>query len=1177
MNIKPRNIPKFQGGSNIWYSGLIDYDPTKYQISYDTSRLVNGDMSDNIFSPWKSNISGYDIGRYQPTNHGAFGKDKEHYNYTLGVEGQDYYKKFGEDLLDSNGNFTPTGEAWAKAVDALLPEGSNASFYDPKTKQLRTKWTTQYRDAHGRSAQTFTNLKDYVNHVRNDQLLGARHNLFLKEGKRYFYMDNQGQKHWVDPSVIDKYNISKDPADQGWDEKTRTYWNDYELTGLKNPSENNSSNETSGGSITESQKTDPPSIWERLGQGFKKVAPDLIDSLRLAGNMYNNEREFNEVNASINPNLQQSYHTYRQIVGDEATKQAYYRRAAQGQTKAAQPFTSDADRQIAYMNEAKRIGDELRAQGDLADNQEIRRTSDESNQHQWANKQRDVEVANSNFTELLKAAAARHQLKAQKYSADWTNLEQFLIGKQAKLEQEKAKQKSIQDQIDLLTMQDGIYDDSDYKAAYNNLKALEEKYKTKEGYIDWDNLEIQKAQRALQKAKNKYLINYYRTKSAKSGTKLEYKDNTDKYLYRTSRDIVEHFRKMSKMTDDSRIKTLPKSIKLTSHPKKRKYQLGGVAPFTIYRPLGVGGETAISSQTSSSGSTSSDKKSDKEKDKLDMIKELFKQVQGLPVDVSRVYQDIMNTLNRAKAYGTELSTDDLASMYLSSMNKMAQLKYSAEAFEKAKAQATSNEALNEIAVTTDGKLVLQNLENGDIKFGTIQDWKDSKGKLNPLTNDQLLDQRAKNPDMIFNDRILGIVNNGVGMNKISAQIKSMAASLGSSGKKIEGISEVESHKIKQGLQILAGTDDTPDGFYKVTNNSKSSIENVKAALNYIYKMLPNNYRTILELHSGGKGQELIANFLTSQVDSYVEQSISPLTGQASDKEVDSDKNMLPSVAFFNGLGEKDSFIIQDKTNDGLKINVVSTPITSKGYNTGSITFNKLESSDFGGQLLMNQATMGDSLISSTGRNNIIIDGRIYQTELPIDQEAKRTTGIIKPDLRFLKKIEAADAKLKQMGIDKSDPKNVVTINKVYQENKLPILYTISNNKPTITSEYARFAIVNGIGTEDAFGDNPEFNDAIQEISSDKERQQFEAMMQQQGNTKYKLNNGYGIGPISWGETKLYKGTIYIPMVTSNISALAGTGFRAKGEEYNQIEARQQAANSAREMGFNPAGDASNLQ
>jgi len=36
---------------------------------------------------------------------------------------------------------------------------------------------------------------------------------------------------------------------------------------------------------------------------------------------------------------------------------------------------------MAYMMDANRVANELRAQGDLADNQEIRRTSDESNQH----------------------------------------------------------------------------------------------------------------------------------------------------------------------------------------------------------------------------------------------------------------------------------------------------------------------------------------------------------------------------------------------------------------------------------------------------------------------------------------------------------------------------------------------------------------------------------------------------------------------------------------------------------------------------------------------------------------------------------------------------------------------------------------------------------------------------
>ena len=903
--------------------------------------------------------------------------------------------------------------------------------------------------------------------------------------------------------------------------------------------------------------------------------------------MYNNDRVYKESMKAIKPNLQQSYHTYRQVVGDEATKQDFYRRAAQGEQKAARPITQDLDKQVAYQNEAKRIGDELRAQGDLPDNQKVRETSAESDAHTDANKERDTTLANSNLTEMLKADAAKHQLTAQKYSADWTNLEQYLLGRQYKLEKEKAKEQELQNQLATLDIQNDLLGDSTLQnfkmqreKAYNDYiaaKTPQEQANLKkifdEANLNYQKYYIQKQRDALHRK--------YQVSIAKEGTKItkKHKDSSDKFLYKTSRDIVEHFRKMSKMTDDSRIKTLPKPIKLTSHPKK--YQLGGVAPFTVYRPLGVGGENAVSTQTTSS----TDSKSSKDtaaKDKLDMIKELFKAIQGqgLPIDVSTVYQEISGVLNKAKAFGEELTTDDIASMYLSSMQKINNLKYSKDVFDKAKAQATTNEALNEFAVTTGGKLVLQDRE-GKITTGTYADYVKSEGRLNPITNDQLLNLRAYSPDLALwkGDELMQIVNNGVGMNKIAAQIKSMAASIGSMENKIEGISQVESNKVKAGLQILAGVSGTPDGYYKVTTDSKDSQAKVSAALDYIMSMLPNNYKAILEIHSEGRSKELIANFLTSQTNDYVKQDISPLTGQASSKKdgSGSGNDMLPSVAFFNGLGEKDQFIIQDKTSDGLKINTISTPITSKGYNTGSITFNKLESSDFGGQLLMNQATMGDALISSVGRNNIIIDGRIYQAELPIDKEAK-AQGIIKPDLKFLKKIEEVDQKLKSMNIDKNDPSNIPTINKIYQENNLPILYTISGNKPTLTSDYARFAIVNGVGTEDAFGENPEFNDGIKEITGSKEREQFETLMQQQsGNAKYKLDNGIGFLGISVGETKLYQGTIYIPMVTSNISALAGTGYKATGDEYNEIESRQQAADAARELGFNPAGDSSNLK
>jgi hypothetical protein len=52
-----------------------------------------------------------------------------------------------------------------------------------------------------------------------------------------------------------------------------------------------------------------------------------------------------------------------------------------------------------------------------------------------------------------------------------------------------------------------------------------------------------------------------------------------------------------------------------------------------------------------------------------MIKEMFKAVQstGLPVDVNVVYRDLNNLFSRAQAFGEELSSDDIATIYLQSM------------------------------------------------------------------------------------------------------------------------------------------------------------------------------------------------------------------------------------------------------------------------------------------------------------------------------------------------------------------------------------------------------------------------------------------------------------------------------------------------------------------------------
>jgi hypothetical protein len=58
------------------------------------------------------------------------------------------------------------------------------------------------------------------------------------------------------------------------------------------------------------------------------MMPNLLEDLRLGMGLNANERILREKLKGIRPNLQDTYYTHRQVVGDEGTKQAYYTRAA---------------------------------------------------------------------------------------------------------------------------------------------------------------------------------------------------------------------------------------------------------------------------------------------------------------------------------------------------------------------------------------------------------------------------------------------------------------------------------------------------------------------------------------------------------------------------------------------------------------------------------------------------------------------------------------------------------------------------------------------------------------------------------------------------------------------------------------------------------------------------------
>jgi hypothetical protein len=89
-----------------------------------------------------------------------------------------------------------------------------------------------------------------------------------------------------------------------------------------------------------------------------------------------------------------------------------------------------------------------------------------------------------------------------------------------------------------------------------------------------------------------------------------------------------------------------------------------MAPFVVYTPAPMGGETTMSSQVSTSGSGSG--KGSGKDESLELVKSLFKEIggNGLPIDVNLVYNNIQKLFNKSKVLGTEMTSSDIASIYL---------------------------------------------------------------------------------------------------------------------------------------------------------------------------------------------------------------------------------------------------------------------------------------------------------------------------------------------------------------------------------------------------------------------------------------------------------------------------------------------------------------------------------
>ena len=612
-----------------------------------------------------------------------------------------------------------------------------------------------------------------------------------------------------------------------------------------------------------------------------------------------------------------------------------------------------------------------------------------------------------------------------------------------------------------------------------------------------------------------------------------------------------------------------------------KFQQGGTTPpFVAYQPVIVSDKRTTATQEEAlAAKATKDSESGKltSKDLYTMLKEKLK---GLPSDVNIAMNQLQQLEQLTQMDFDGSFTQNIESKYLSTLQTMNQLSFSREQYDKAMETVKSNGGLNEAAIDQYGQVYVTN--GKDFKLMSPEEAKQSGWTI--VTNQDLLYMRANDANLAGNDKILNVVNNGIGIDKITEYIQKCIQGLGASKSEENLYANVNAGTILKGLndfkQAVAQSgnyDATIQDLYSGKLMTKDSAEQAQQALAYIYRSLPNNMKSLLKTRTeGGTDDEalvMIGQLISSKTSPEKSFNLKLEDTALNHQEKSSKENkdphsidglsMNPVAMLQAGYGQKNEFTIQTAAgaSNGIQIPTVQMPITKNGESIGMASLSDIASSDYAGYLDFSNAFMGDVQIPQAGMQNIAIDGTaLYTAYLPLDIQYFNETGQKRPDIAMLGRYKQAQNEIKQSGT--KDPRQ---INAIYKNHNLPVMYGPNGD---ILTNYIKFGIVNGTALDNAFGDEAKVADYLSE-TTDKNTI---------ANTLNILNKGRGeknkveydekswwdsISPVFNDYTHVYKGTIFMPINDDYFTYSAAAGSKPTTAQAEMIEARQQAANRTR--------------
>ena len=505
--------------------------------------------------------------------------------------------------------------------------------------------------------------------------------------------------------------------------------------------------------------------------------------------------------------------------------------------------------------------------------------------------------------------------------------------------------------------------------------------------------------------------------------------------------------------------------------------------------------------------------------------------------MNSLYKSMQGLLSRAQAFGTELSTEDIASMYLSQMEQLNQIQNLKANFDKSKEIMLNNDAANEIAVNALGQLVAQDKDRNIVYANSIADIE--KNNLTPLTNSQISDMRAFSPAFARRTDLDAVLANGVGMSKIGEEIRKLIPTIGTDKLTEEGYTKVQAGQIQKGFELLLGQ--APDGDYSYTKSTESQDRQRKAALGYITAMLPKNMKAVLKANAdlqGIKAEDMLQAVIGAGDNTMQSITFDAVTGKAAkDSEgkskSDSGLEINSAVQLLAGMSSPREFtfnIGNGNSFSGLARISSINDVDEKPFG-GDFSYSEIYKSSLRKNLDLDNASFGDVPINKSLKDRIIVDNStIAGIDLPY---TKDKNGRIIPDFKMLQKIEEADNEIMRQGID---PNNSQAVNAIYAKYKLPIKYGPNNQ---LTGNYKRFAVIQATAIEDVFlnKDGLASNGTLTLVSDEEERDKYiEEIKKSTGKKDIDMDRP----GIFTGDKDVYKGSIFIPIIGDLTDAISGS-------------------------------------